>query len=188
MTALSLGADGWVAGIPRCPSDNRAPREGGVELVVIHGISLPPGQFGGDDVIHLFTNRLRTGGAPEYESLRQLRVSAHFFIRRDGLLMQFVSCHEIAWHAGESVWRGRTQCNNFSIGIELEGCDDYPYDDLQYQRLASLFAALRAAYPSVQVVGHCHISPGRKTDPGPAFHWPTLFGLIGECYDGRPAA
>jgi AmpD protein len=143
-----------------------------VELVVLHNISLPPGRFGGPGVEQLFTNRLDPDEHPFYREIAGLRVSAHFFLRRDGTLLQFVSCHERAWHAGVSRWRGRGKCNDFSIGIEIEGTDQQPYTQRQYARLRTLTAGLLAAFPSIGgVAGHSEIAPGRKTDPGPSFDW-----------------
>ena len=155
------------------PSPNRdarpTPRD--ISLVVVHGISLPPGQFGGDAIENLFTNGLDPGADPYFASIAGLRVSAHFLVRRDGALTQFVACSERAWHAGQSTWRGRERCNDFSVGIELEGCDDVPYAGAQYAILARLVRALGRRYPIEDVVGHSDIAPGRKTDPGPAFDW-----------------
>ena len=142
------------------------------ELIVIHGISLPPGEFGGAGVERLFTNTLRAEEHAYYKKIVHLRVSAHVFIRRDGEVTQFVPFNQRAWHAGESCFEERPHCNDFSIGIELEGCDDVAYETVQYQKLATVVTALVDTYPelSVQrVVGHCDIAPGRKTDPGPLF-------------------
>jgi AmpD protein len=168
-----LDAEGWLMGARRFPSPNCDQRPEGetVTLVVIHNISLPPGQFGGPGVIELFTNRLDPAAHPYYETIRGLRVSAHFLIRRDGELIQFVSCSRRAWHAGVSSWRGRERCNDFSVGIELEGSDETPFTDPQYAALNDLLAALRAVHPIADVVGHSDIAPGRKTDPGPCFDW-----------------
>ncbi len=187
MTLASINADGWVAGVQHLPSDNYHARLEGVavSLVVIHGISLPPGEFGGDAVAALFTNRLDCNAHPYYQRLRDLRVSAHFFIRRDGALVQFVSTECCAWHAGESTWRGQKQCNDFSIGIELEGSDDTPYCNAQYTQLAELIDILAQRYPHLLVAGHADIAPQRKTDPGATFAWDTLFNLIGEHRNGR---
>lgn len=170
----AVDADGWVRGALRRPSPNCDPRPSGlpVELLVVHNISLPPGEFGGDGVIELFLNRLDCDAHPYYDRLRALRVSAHFLVRRDGALIQFVPCGLRAWHAGLSTWRGRERCNDFSIGVELEGTDDLPFTDAQYATLASLARTLRAAYPIVDATGHSDIAPGRKTDPGPCFDWP----------------
>ena len=149
-------------------------------MVVVHGISLPPGRFGGDAIEKLFTNRLDPGAHPYFTSIAELRVSAHFLIRRDGTLVQFVSCARRAWHAGASSWRGRTRCNDFSIGIELEGTDARPYTAAQYGALGRLVRALAARYPIVDLVGHRDIAPGRKTDPGEAFDWMRLARRIGR--------
>ena len=138
---------------------------------MIHNISLPPGQYGGDGVAELFTNRLNPEEHPYYRDIHQLRVSSHFFIRRDGELIQFVSCLKRAWHAGVSQWLGRERCNDFSIGIELEGDDYSPFEEAQYVALNQLLRALRAIYPITGVTGHSDIAPGRKTDPGPFFDW-----------------
>ena len=142
-----------------------------IELVVVHNISLPPGEFGGTGIIDLFLNRLSPEADPYYAGIAHLRVSAHFLIRRDGELIQFVPCTQRAWHAGVSRWRGRERCNDFSVGIELEGADEVPFEDAQYTRLRELVKALRARYPIAEVTGHSDIAPGRKTDPGPAFNW-----------------
>jgi len=147
------------------------PAPSDVSLVVVHGISLPPGQFGGGAIESLFTNGLDADAHPYFASIAGLRVSAHFLVRRDGALIQFVPCGERAWHAGQSTWRGRARCNDFSIGIELEGCDDVPYAAAQYAMLARLVRALARRYPIEEVVGHSDVAPGRKTDPGPAFDW-----------------
>lgn len=178
--AWRVDAAGWVSGVRRIPSPNRDARPPGeaISLVVIHNISLPPGEFGGPGVIELFTNRLDPTAHPYYETLRDLRVSAHFFVRRGGELIQFVPCGERAWHAGVSCWRGRERCNDFSLGIELEGTDDLPYTDAQYAALNHLLAALRAAYPIADIVGHSDIAPGRKTDPGPHFDWGRVIGRV----------
>lgn len=137
----------------------------------MHAISLPPGVFGGAAIADLFLNRLDTTAHPYYAGLADLRVSAHFVIRRDGACTQFVPCLKRAWHAGESYWRGRARCNDFSIGIELEGSDEVAFEDAQYDALARLTRALKSAYPIADVVGHSDIAPGRKTDPGPQFDW-----------------
>jgi AmpD protein len=142
-----------------------------IDLLVIHNISLPPGQFGGPFIADLFLNRLDYNADPYFDRLRPLRVSAHFLIRRNGVVMQFVSANDRAWHAGASSFCGQERCNDFSIGIELEGTDLEPFEDVQYAALASLTVALKAAFPLMNVTGHEHISPGRKTDPGPFFNW-----------------
>ncbi len=147
------------------------PNDEQITLLVIHNISLPPGEFGGDAVIQFFANSLDCSIHPYFDSLRGLRVSAHFLIRRGGELIQFVPCAKRAWHAGLSTWRGRECCNDFSVGVELEGTDDLSYTESQYWRLALLTVALCDKYPIVDIVGHSDIAPGRKTDPGPSFEW-----------------
>lgn len=166
-------AAGWLPAVSRTPSPNFDARPPGaaVELIVIHAISLPPDEFGGPGVIELFTNCLDPADHPYFRSICGLRVSAHFLIRRDGELIQFVPCSMRAWHAGESAWRERTRCNDFSVGIELEGCDSMPFEDAQYRSLQSLLAELRRRHAIDAVVGHSDIAPGRKTDPGPHFDW-----------------
>lgn len=175
---MSLGwrvdAAGWLAGARHIASPNCDARPAGEAptLLVVHNISLPPGEFGGPGVIELFENRLDPAAHPYYATIQGLEVSAHFFIRRDGELIQFVSCDERAWHAGASSWRGRERCNDFSIGVELEGTDALPFTDAQYAALAELARALRMTYPGlVDAAGHSDIAPGRKTDPGPHFDW-----------------
>lgn len=164
---------GWLFGARRVASPNcdERPADEAVELVVIHAISLPPNEFGGPGIVHLFTNCLDSAAHPYFREIQGLRVSAHFLVRRDGELIQFVACSRRAWHAGASSWRGRDNCNNFSIGIELEGCDQRPFEDAQYLTLNRLLAELRRRYPITAVVGHSDIAPGRKTDPGPCFDW-----------------
>ena len=149
-----------------------------IDLLVVHAISLPPGVFGGAAIDDLFLNRLDTIAHPYYAGLAGLRVSAHFLIRRDGGCTQFVPCLKRAWHAGESHWRGRARCNDFSIGIELEGADEVAFADAQYDALVRLTRALKSAYPIADVVGHSDIAPGRKTDPGPRFDWPLYRALL----------
>ena len=170
---LAIDAAGIANLARQVPTPNRDARPApcDVSLVVVHGISLPPGQFGGDAIESLFTNGLDADAHPYFASIAGLRVSAHFLVRRDGALIQFVPCGERAWHAGQSTWRGRSRCNDFSIGIELEGCDDIPYAGAQYAMLARLVRALARRYPIEDVVGHSDVAPGRKTDPGPAFDW-----------------
>lgn len=171
-----LDAAGWLAAARRLESPNRDARPAGeaVSLLVLHNISLPPGEFGGPGVEQLFSNRLDPAEHPYYAGIHGLRVSAHFFIRRDGELLQFVSCAQRAWHAGVSSWRGRERCNDYSIGVELEGTDETPFTEAQYAVLRRLLEALRAAYPNLDVAGHSDIAPGRKTDPGPCFDWRRL--------------
>jgi AmpD protein len=170
---LAIDAAGYATTARQIRSPNRDARPPGVsiDLIVVHGISLPPGEFGGDAIAQLFTNTLDSRAHPYFESIAGLRVSSHFQIRRDGELVQFVSCNERAWHAGASSWKARDRCNDFSIGIELEGTDERPYTSNQYRMLSRLIAALRARYPIRDVAGHSDIAPGRKTDPGPAFDW-----------------
>jgi AmpD protein len=171
---------GWLPPARRIASPNcdARPDEETATLVVIHAISLPPGQFGGDGVERLFTNRLDADAHPYYREIAGLRVSAHFFIRRDGELIQFVPCRLRAWHAGASRWRGRERCNDFSLGIELEGCDELPFTDPQYAQLGRLVKTLRAHYPIADIAGHADIAPQRKSDPGPSFDWPRLRELL----------
>jgi len=170
---LVIEPDGRVERATFVDSPNRDERPPGatIRLAVIHGISLPPGEFGGDGIVELFTNRLDPSAHPYYATIGDLRVSSHFLVRRDGTLLQFVPCTQRAWHAGPSCWNGVERCNDFSVGIELEGTDDTPYEEAQYATLGALLDALRARYPIDDVVGHSDIAPGRKTDPGPAFDW-----------------
>lgn len=150
---------------------------------MVHGISLPPGEFGGPWIERLFTNRLDPAAHPSFPEIAGLQVSSHLLIRRDGELVQFVPLTRRAWHAGQSSFCGRERCNDFSIGIEMEGADDVPYTAVQYRRLARLVRALRAALPSLRaapLVGHSDIAPERKTDPGPAFDWGRMAGLLSE--------
>jgi AmpD protein len=172
--------DGWWAGARAGASPNFGPRPAATEvsLVVVHSISLPPGEYGGDAIENFFTNRLDFGAHPYFESLRGVQVSAHFVIRRDGEVLQFVSCDERAWHAGQSSWRGRANCNDWSIGIELEGLEGLAFDDAQYVALAPLVRALSRRYAIDDIVGHEHVAPGRKGDPGPAFDWLRLRRLL----------
>jgi AmpD protein len=165
--------------IPSPNFDERVPGSV-IELLVIHNISLPPGEFGGPGIIDLFTNRLDPAGHPYYREIQGLKVSSHFLVRRDGELIQFVACAKRAWHAGQSEWRGRLRCNDFSVGVELEGADDRPFEDVQYLRLAALAAALRRRFPIAECVGHSDIAvpAGRKTDPGPHFDWGRFRGLL----------
>lgn len=149
-----------------------------VSLLIIHAISLPPDEFGGAGVEQLFTNTLDAEGHPYYAQLRGVRVSAHFLIRRTGEIVQFVSCYRRAWHAGVSLWRGRERCNDFSIGIELEGSDFVPFADAQYRSLVNLTRRLQRAFPIRQVAGHSDVAPGRKTDPGPCFEWPRYLNSL----------
>lgn len=151
-----------------------------VELVVVHSISLPPGEFGGDAIERLFLNRLDWDAHPYYASIRGLQVSAHFLVRRDGDVLQFVDCGRRAWHAGASAWRGREGVNDFSIGIELEGLEGEGFEPAQYEALASLCRAIARRHPIVAVAGHEHVAPGRKGDPGAGFEWPRLQAAIAD--------
>jgi N-acetyl-anhydromuramoyl-L-alanine amidase len=174
--------DGLAEGVrylasPNC--DDR-PARTAIELAVIHAISLPPGKFGGPHIEELFLNRLDPAEHPYFATVANLKVSAHFLVRRSGEVLQFVPCSKRAWHAGASSWRGRSHCNDFSIGIELEGCDELPFEDPQYEALGRLTNALQAEYPIVDLAGHSDVAPGRKTDPGPLFDWPRYFSLIGR--------
>jgi AmpD protein len=170
---MKISQDGLLQGARYVPSPNCDERPAGcpVSLLVIHNISLPPGEYGGDGVIELFTNRLDPDAHPYYQTIRDMKVSAHFFIRRDGEIIQFVPCGKRAWHAGVSSWNGHERCNDFSVGIELEGSDDEAFSEAQYSALAQLIGSLKQAYPIAGVVGHSDIAPGRKTDPGPYFEW-----------------
>jgi AmpD protein len=169
----------------QCASPNRDERPDGAEptMIVVHGISLPPGQFGGPEIEALFTNTLDWDAHPYFGEIRGLEVSSHLLIRRDGSVVQFVPFTERAWHAGESCFRGQHRCNDVSIGIELEGEDETPYEDRQYDALQAVIRALCDAYPAIsprEVAGHCDIAPGRKTDPGPAFDWFRLYDGLGQ--------
>lgn len=171
---------GWLQGVRRCDSPNFGARPNGADicLVVIHSISLPPGEYGGDDIERLFTNRLDWDAHPYFERIRGLEVSAHFLVRRDGQVLQFVSCDDRAWHAGASQWRGQSDCNDFSIGIELEGLEGGPFEPAQYEALAALIRSIASRYAIRGVAGHEHVAPGRKQDPGPGFDWPTLMAQL----------
>lgn len=153
------------------PNYDERPPGTDINLLVIHNISLPPNEFGGNGVIELFTNRIDPQAHPYYQSLQGLKVSTHFFIRRDGSLIQFALCNHRAWHAGVSNWQDRERCNDFSIGIELEGSDTTPFTDAQYKVLIALTQCLCDRYPIQDIAGHSDIAPGRKTDPGPYFDW-----------------
>lgn len=180
LLADTLDRDGWLSGARRVPAPNcdERPAATSVSLIVIHAISLPPGQFGGSGIEQFFTNSLDPEEHSYYREILPLRVSAHFLVRRDGEVLQFVPCSLRAWHAGASTWRGRERCNDFSVGIELEGCDEQPFEVEQYHVLARLIAALRRSYPIEGIVGHSDIAPGRKTDPGPHFEWQRVRNLI----------
>ncbi len=167
---------GWLASATHCPSPNFGPRPAAaqIDLIVVHSISLPPGQFGTGDVQRLFTNQLDWDAHPYFQSIRGLEVSTHFFITRHGVVWQFVSADERAWHAGQSHWRGRGQCNDDSIGIELEGLEGDRFEPAQYASLTLLCQQLRDQYPIAYIAGHEHIAPGRKNDPGAGFSWQQL--------------
>ncbi|RZI68597.1 1,6-anhydro-N-acetylmuramyl-L-alanine amidase AmpD [Variovorax guangxiensis] len=167
---------GWYRFAKALPSPNFGERPTGahVDLIVLHSISLPPGRYGGDEVQRLFTNRLDWDADPYFQQIRGTEVSSHFYVRRDGELWQFVSCDARAWHAGASAWRGRANCNDDSIGIELEGLEGERFEDAQYETLASLCPAIAKRYAIAFIAGHEHIAPGRKIDPGPGFFWPRL--------------
>lgn len=186
LLAVAAGIDthsGWLRGARHVPSPNFDARPAGIlpELIVVHGISLPPEQFGGPWIDRLFTNSLPPEEHPYFATMWTLKVSSHLLIRRDGEPVQYVPFHERAWHAGASSYQGRERCNDFSIGIELEGADEIAYEPAQYRMLSAVIVALRDAYPSLsltRIAGHSDIAPGRKTDPGPAFDWQRLYALL----------
>jgi AmpD protein len=177
----ALWRQGWYLPARHLNSPNFGPRPAGaqIDLVVLHSISLPPGQYGGDEVLRLFTNTLDWDAHPYFQAIRGMEVSAHFLVRRDGTLWQFVDCDARAWHAGASCWRGRDNCNDDSIGIELEGLEGDAFEPAQYDTLARLIGDLTERYPLRFVAGHEHIAPGRKQDPGPGFDWPRLHAALG---------
>ena len=171
-----IDSEGWLAGAERRPSPNQdaRPAAAAIDLLVIHNISLPPGEFGGDWIDDLFLNRLDPSAHPYFAPIASVRVSAHLLIRRDGRLIQYVPFEWRAWHAGVSSFQGRERCNDYSIGIELEGTDETPFTEAQYRVLADCTRRIRSRYPAIdaaRIVGHGDIAPGRKTDPGPAFDW-----------------
>ncbi len=177
---MEIGADGRLQGVrfvasPNC--DSRPP-DTRVTLLVLHGISLPPGDFGGDEIEKLFTNSLDPEAHPYFREIAALRVSAHFLVRRDGSVVQFVPVTQRAWHAGTSAWRGRDRCNDTSVGVELEGTDLLPYAGAQYAGLASLARALIRALPITACAAHSDVAPGRKTDPGQSFDWRYFHSLL----------
>lgn len=183
MKLLLNKESGLINTIPYFASPNVGdrPRDVDIDLLVIHAISLPPNQFGGNAVIDFFTNQLDVAQHEFYHQIKDLKVSAHLFIRRDGALIQFVPLHRRAWHAGVSEFMGRSDCNDFSIGIELEGCDDMPFEPAQYAKLITVTKLIQAAYPNISnshIVGHCDIAPDRKTDPGPHFDWTYYKGQL----------
>lgn len=182
---FSISENGRLAPARQCPSPNRDQRPPGCEpeLIVLHCISLPPGEFGGPFIEQFFTNTLDHDGHAYFREIENLRVSAHVLVRRDGEVVQFVPFSERAWHAGESDFRGRRRCNDFSVGIEIEGDDHTAYDERQYDCVTRLIVALCRRYPRLDarvVAGHCDIAPGRKTDPGPAFDWMGLYHKLAD--------
>lgn len=194
MTPLSQSSDHAIAALREtgrlpearwCPSPNFGPRPdgAGISLLVVHNISLPPGEFGGGEIEQFFCNRLDPTAHPYFRTIAGLKVSAHALIDRDGEVTQFVSLLDRAWHAGRSCFEGEPECNDFSIGIELEGTDEVPYTEAQYVTLVRLTRQIMQAWPAVtpeRVTGHCDIAPGRKTDPGPAFDWEYFQSLLAE--------
>ncbi len=186
---MKLQKNGWMRGAKKIPTPHcdMRPDENDIVLLVVHGISIPPGVFGGGEIADFFCGKLDCDSHPAFTALKNMRVSAHFLIRRGGDLIQFAPCNMRAWHAGESQWRGRARCNDFSLGAELEGADNLPYEEAQYDSLARLVLALAKNYAPLFAAGHEHIAPGRKTDPGAAFDWEKLFSKIGKTYDGRAA-
>ena len=180
---------GWYRFARRLESPNRGPRPEGLEvdLIVVHSISLPPGQYGGQHVQQLFTNTLDWNAHPYFKSIEGAQVSAHFYVRRGGELWQFVSCDERAWHAGASSWCGRGNCNDYSVGIELEGLEGGTFEPAQYETLADLCAAIAQRYPIGHIAGHEHVAPGRKQDPGSGFDWPLLARSLAWPRDRFPA-
>lgn len=184
--------EGLIRPARQCPSPNQDERPPGTtpELIVLHGISLPPGEFGGDGIERLFTNTLDWDAHPYFRKISGLEVSSHLLIRRDGALVQFVPFARRAWHAGASSFRGRDRCNDYSIGIELEGEDETPYTDAQYRHLSAVIQVLQTAYPALDVrriAGHCDVAPGRKVDPGPAFDWLRLYDALSMPRDAPQA-
>lgn len=181
MRSRSSWRNGWWSKARHIDSPNRGPRPAGIEvtLALIHSISLPPGDYGGDAIERLFTNTLDWDAHPCFQQIRGLEVSSHFVVRRSGELLQFVATTERAWHAGRSLWRGRPECNDYSVGIELEGLEGESFEGVQYERLAELLRALKRQHSVSEVVGHEHVAPGRKIDPGPGFDWVRLRDTTG---------
>lgn len=184
-SANHLRTSGRLPGVRWCPSPNfgKRPEGAGISLLVVHNISLPPGQFEGDAIERFFCNCLDRHAHPYFATIADMQVSAHALVRRDGSVVQFVSCLDRAWHAGRSSFQGREECNDYSIGIELEGTDDIPYTPEQYHALVRLATMVMAAWPEItpdRITGHCDIAPGRKTDPGPAFDWAHFRGLLAQ--------
>lgn len=181
---MHVTEDHWLSAARRCLSPNQNERPAGVpvSLLVVHGISLPPGDFGGPYIDALFTNSLNPSLHPYFQEVAGLTVSAHLLVRRDGEIVQYVPFDRRAWHAGQSCYADQMNCNDFSIGIELEGTDDIPYTEIQYRTLAAVLSVLERHYPETRghLVGHSDIAPGRKTDPGPSFDWHHLHALRGK--------
>ena len=183
-----IGPDGWHAQAERLDSPNYGPRPPGacIDLILLHSISLPPGQYGGPEIEALFTNTLDWEAHPYFQQIRGAEVSAHFVIRRDGALIQFVSCDDRAWHAGRSSYQGRDNCNDFSIGIELEGLEGNTFEAPQYETLSSLCAAIAQHYQLHRIAGHEHVAPDRKQDPGAGFDWVLLQQSLGWSKNSFP--
>ncbi|MDF2691516.1 MAG: N-acetylmuramyl-L-alanine amidase, negative regulator of AmpC, AmpD [Gammaproteobacteria bacterium] len=182
---LTLNAKGWVEGLRHCPSPfyNERPANALINLLVIHNISLPPGEFGGHEIEDFFQGKLEHSKHPYFESIKELKVSAHFVIKRSGEIVQFVSVFDRAWHAGKSSFQGKENCNDYSIGIELEGTDDIAFSEQQYQALAKLSHLIMQNFPGItlhRIAGHSDIAPGRKTDPGPCFDWDYYREMMSE--------
>jgi AmpD protein len=179
---MTLAPDGWLRGCRRVASPNQdeRPTSAAISLLVVHSISLPPGEYGGDAIERLFTNRLDPQAHPYFRDIATLRVSAHFLVRRGGALVQFVPVGRRAWHAGQSRWRGRGRCNDFSVGVELEGTDSAPFADAQYAAFARLVRLLRSALPLRHIAAHSDIAPDRKTDPGAGFAWRRCLALLSQ--------
>ena len=177
---MTIGPDGLLreARYLASPNCDERPADTPVSLLLLHAISLPPGRYGSDDIERFFTNRLDPDAHPYFREIAALRVSAHFLVRRDGGVVQFVPVQRRAWHAGASCWRGRERCNDFSIGVELEGTDDSAFEPLQYRSLRELVCALRAALPLQDIAAHSDVAPGRKSDPGAQFDWPRLLRAL----------
>lgn len=175
-SGFRLSPEGWLKQAKRIVSPNfdERPENTTISLIVIHAISLPPESFGGPGIVQLFTNTLNPAAHPYYQTIHTFKVSSHFLIRRNGAVLQFVPCAARAWHAGESTWRGQSRCNDFSIGIELEGSDNVPFSHAQYRALKRLTISLKNHYPITDITGHSNIAPARKTDPGPFFDWSKL--------------
>lgn len=187
--SYTVNPDGWCTAAWRydSPHYNARPADAAIDLLVVHNISLPAGQFGGPHVSDLFTGRVDYNADPSLAGLRNVAVSAHFLVRRDGRLVQYVSCNDRAWHAGVSHFQGRANCNDYSIGVEMEGTDNVAFTSVQYDVLAQLAQALQNRYPLHWITGHEHVAPGRKTDPGPCFDWTRLDTLLKQQAAGTAA-